>query len=247
MRLPRRAGEALVTEIARRARAEQALREAHDRFQQQSRANQALRRLNNRLELQARRVAGVLHDEAGQLLASTQLALADLAGRAPQSLRAELQDLRAALDQISTELRQVSHELHPGVLDAFGLSEAIGFVADSFVRRTGVRLEVDVDLDPDCPAHLQGVIYQLVQEGLHNMGAHARARSGAIVLRREGAFLCCSIVDDGVGFDAGVAARSGCLGLALIEDRFAALGGTLQILSSPGRGTELRAMIPEER
>jgi signal transduction histidine kinase len=50
------------------------------------------------------------------------------------------------------------------------------------------------------------------------------------------------VADDGRGFD--VAATSRGNGLTNMEDRLDALGGTLQIASSPGSGTTLRAAIP---
>jgi signal transduction histidine kinase len=63
----------------------------------------------------------------------------------------------------------------------------------------------------------------------------------------EDGALCCSVRDNGVGFDVGSVAEwrgSRHLGLRLIEDRLVVVGGTLVIVSAPGQGTELRAAIP---
>jgi signal transduction histidine kinase len=65
-------------------------------------------------------------------------------------------------------------------------------------------------------------------------------------LRREARRVCCSVRDDGVGFDPGTAGRSTVKGVGLIgiRERLAPLGGALSIDAAPGRGTELRVAIP---
>ncbi len=212
------------------------------------RTAEALRRLNNQLELEATRIAGILHDEAGQFLTSAHLTLSDLTREAPPTMNARLQALRKDIDRVGAQLRRVSHEMHPSLLDDFGLLNVIQIAADAFVRRTGVRLEVEGTLDPPCPPHIRTVLYRFVQEALTNMGKHARAGTGRIVLTREGTCIQCSVVDDGRGFDVAAATRPETrgLGLTIIQDRLEAVGGTLEILSSPGHGTELRTIIPEE-
>jgi signal transduction histidine kinase len=213
------------------------------------RAEEALRRLTIQLELEAARIAGVLHDEAGQFLASAHIMLADTARDLPASVQARLQQVRQYLDQVEAQLRRLSHELHPSILDDLGLVEAVRFIADTFARRTGISITVDAYLAKAETRSIATAVYRFVQESLTNMGKHARATTGAIVLRREGSLLCCSVRDDGVGFDADGALSHGSrrgIGLTLIQDRLEAFGGELKILSAAGQGTELRMTIPVE-
>jgi signal transduction histidine kinase len=213
------------------------------------RTTAALRRLNHQLECEATRIAGLLHDQAGQFLASAHMGLADLARDAPPGMRERLQAVRNDMDQIGEQLRRVAHELHPGILDDLGLEQAVAFVAGTFTHRTRIPITVDATLARPCPAHMRVVLYRFVQEALANMAKHSRASAGTIMLRREGACVRCSVIDNGVGFDAqAVLTRqvSRGLGLTLITDRLEAVGGTLQIITSPGQGAELRTMIPEE-
>jgi two-component system, NarL family, sensor histidine kinase NreB len=213
------------------------------------RTEEALRRLNNQLELESARIAGVLHDEAGQFLTAAHITIADIARDVPPSVQARLQQVRQHLDQVEAQLRRLSHELHPGILDDLGLLDAITFIANSFARRTGILMAIDADLEQPCSRPVAVVVYRLVQEGLTNMGKHSRATSGTIVLKREGSLLRCSIRDDGVGFDPEEAlAPDGNrgIGLKLIQDRLEAVSGELQIVSAPGHGTELRMTIPTE-
>ena len=209
----------------------------------------ALRRVNRVLELQAVRLAGVLHDEASQFLATALMALGDLAGDVAPPVQARLQQVRLHLDEVAAQLRRVSDELHPGILDHLGLHEAIKYIAREFTRRTGVQLAIDADLDQPCPARVGTVVYRFVQEALTNIGEHAQATAASIAIARQGSQLTCVIRDDGVGFDlAAAAARNGDHppGLVVIRDRLEALGGTLDITSAPQQGTRLCAVIPVE-
>jgi two-component system sensor histidine kinase NreB len=213
------------------------------------RTEEALRRLNNQIELESARIAGVLHDEAGQFLTAAHITIADIARDSPPSVQARLQQVRHHLDQVEAQLRRLAHELHPGILDDLGLLDAIKFVANSFARRTGIRMTIDADLEEPCSRPMATVIYRFVQEALTNMSKHSRATSATIVIQREGSLLWCVIRDDGVGFDPDeVMAPDGGrgIGLKLIQDRLEAVRGELQIVSAPGQGTELRMTIPTE-
>jgi signal transduction histidine kinase len=98
---------------------------------------------------------------------------------------------------------------------------------------------------------VETALYRIVQEALTNVIRHAGATNVRIQLTRDGrGNLCCSIRDDGVGFDvvSTLAQRKkGGLGLIGIRERLNAVGGTLQIHSERGWGTELRVEIPAEK
>jgi PAS domain S-box-containing protein len=213
------------------------------------RTQEALRRMNQQLENEAARIAGVLHDEAGQFLTSAHLLLADIARDVDAPIADRLRDVRHTLDQIETQLRRLSHEIHPRVVEDLGLNEAIKFVAEAFSRRTAIPISVQTPLDGRYPPTVESVLYRLVQEGLTNISRHAHATAGSIVVSGGREMIQCSIRDDGRGFDAEAAlearGRSG-LGLQLIQDRLEVVGGTLAIISAPGQGTELRATVPLE-
>jgi PAS domain S-box-containing protein len=216
------------------------------------RTQEALRRLHAQLENEATRIAGVLHDEAGQFLTSAHITLADISRDVPPDIRERLQGVRRQLDQVEEQLRGLSHELRPRILDDLGLLGAIRFIAQAFARRTGIEAVVHADSFPT-DAYCEGVVatalYRLVQEGLTNLGKHAHATAVSIVLIHEPNAVCCSIRDNGRGFDvATVLARRGDSGLGLrgIRDRLLAVGGTFDIISALGQGTELTTRIQLE-
>jgi len=211
-------------------------------------ANAALRRVNEMLEEVAKRIAHALHDEAGQLLASVHVALEELEWDLPRGAHHErLKKIRELLDETSEQLRRLSHELRPTILDDLGLVPALEFLVEGVSKRTGLPITVDGSMEDRAGASIETALYRIVQEGLNNVTKHARATRVSVQLRREARQIRCSIRDDGVGFDVpGVLARHGeqGLGLSEIRERVDVLGGTFEIVSAPGLGTELRLTIP---
>ncbi|MBI4609184.1 MAG: PAS domain S-box protein [Candidatus Rokubacteria bacterium] len=214
---------------------------------ERKRAEQAVRRLNEVLEEETRRLAHALHDEAGQLLVSVYLALEEIGRELPARARGRLQEVTALLDQIEEQLRRLSHELRPTILDDLGLVPAVEFLAGRVAKRSGLRIGVEGSTGGRLPPLMETALYRSVQEALANVARHAQATRVRVHLRREARAIRCSVRDDGVGFDVGtVLARRGDRGLGLvgIRERAGALGGTLEVISAPGRGTELLITIP---
>ena len=207
-----------------------------------------LRRLNDSLERQAKRIAQALHDEAGQLLAAAHMALAEAALDLPPWARERLQAVDSNLDGIEEQLRRLAHELRPRILDDLGLVPALRFLADGFGKRRAISVTVDATLTR-LPAVIETTIYRVVQEALTNVGKHSRASRVGIGLFQTPRMLYCTVSDDGVGLGAPqtlpeVGERG--FGLASVRDQITALGGTMEISSAPGAGTQLTIIIPLE-
>jgi len=210
-------------------------------------ANAALRRLNEMLEEVAKRIAHSLHDEAGQLLASVYVALEELAWDLPPARRERIGKIRELLDEISEQLRRLSHELRPTILDDLGLLPALEFLAEGVSKRTGLSIAVEGSMEGRAGPSIETALYRIVQEALNNVTKHAHATSVSIHLRHEARQIRCSIRDDGIGFDvASVTGDRGKQGFGLSEfrERVEVLGGTLEIRSARGQGTELHVAIP---
>lgn len=204
----------------------------------------ALRHLNELLETELKRIAHALHDEAGQLLASVHIAVADIAGDLPPQARARVEEIEQLLKQIEGQLRNLSHELRPTVLDNLGLVPALEFLADKVAKRTGLGIFVDGEREQRLPPAVETALYRIVQEALNNVAKHAHAHSVWIELRRLPSRVDCSIRDDGQGFAASAMPGSEGLGLLGIRERLNALGGSLHIVTAPHAGATLRIGIP---
>jgi signal transduction histidine kinase len=208
-------------------------------------ANAALRRLNSVLEDEAKRIAHTLHDEAAQLLASVYLELAEIQRLAPpEPIRLHAERISSQLDMVSDQLRRLSHELRPPILDQLGLMPALQFLSDGFRKRAGLKVDIENFIaDRGRLAHpIETALYRTVQEALNNVVKHAHAKDVRVRIWIEQQLVCCTVKDDGAGFQAS-GGPSG-LGLVGIRERVGSLHGAFEINSRPGSGTELRVSIP---
>jgi signal transduction histidine kinase len=187
---------------------------------------------------QRRRLERNLHDGAQQHLVSVAVKLRvarsqleakpEITGRL---LDEALQELGAGLE----ELREIARGLHPAILGEHGLGRALEVLAG----RLPVAVTLDV-LAERLPDHLEATTYYIVSEALTNVAKHADAGEARVTLARDGDVLRCEITDDGRG-GADASRGSGITGL---RDRAEAAGGTLAVISPPGRGTVVSAALP---
>jgi signal transduction histidine kinase len=209
----------------------------------------ALRQLNETLEEEIKRIAYAVHDEAGQLLVAVHLALADVARELPERQKEQVERIGELLNQVEKQLRRYSHELRPTVLDDLGWIPAIRFLAEGVSKRANLTIQIKTTIAGRLPGPSEIALYRIVQEALTNTAKHSKARRVWIRIGRENRIFCCSIEDDGVGFDVR-AVESDCrrrgLGLIGMRERLNALGGTLSINSEPGRGTRILIRLPTE-
>ena len=88
-------------------------------------------------------------------------------------------------------------------------------------------------------------LFRISQEALNNIAKHANARKVSLRLETEGGDMLLTIRDDGAGFDpAQVRQRSSRYGMTTMKERVLAAGGSLEVDSTPGKGTTLRARVP---
>jgi len=216
-----------------------------ERNAERRRSEEALRRMNQTLEEETKRLAHEVHDEAGQLIATAQLALADVALEMPASSREGVAKVSRVLDEVADQLRRLAHELRPTVLDDLGLLSALEFLSQGVIKRTGLDVRVEGSTAGRLDPIIETTLYRVVQEAVLNVVKHARARSVIIRVEHGPTHIRCSIRDDGVGFDAGGQPKGPRgLGLLGIGHRVETLGGRLEIRTRPGQGTTLVVGIP---
>jgi signal transduction histidine kinase len=219
---------------------------AHRGFQD---AVKALHQLNETLEEEIKRIAYAVHDEAGQLLVAVHLALAEMARDLPKAQQEQIGHIGGLLNEVEKHLRRYSHELRPTILDDLGWIPAIRFLAEGVSKRASLPIHIETMVSGRLPSATETTLYRIVQEALNNTVKHAKAKNAWIRAWREKQTLCCSVRDDGAGFDSRKLQEPGDrkgLGLVAMRERASAIGGTLRIESCPGRGTELSLKIPLE-
>jgi signal transduction histidine kinase len=122
------------------------------------------------------------------------------------------------------------------VLAEGGLAPAL----EDLAYTAPLPVRIAADLNGRLPEQVEAGAYYVIAEALTNVAKHAQASRATVTIAREDATVALSVRDDGLG-GADPERGSGLRGLA---DRVQALGGTFEIESNAGRGTEIRAWIP---
>ncbi|MBI2318538.1 MAG: sensor histidine kinase [Betaproteobacteria bacterium] len=238
-----RLDEALRAEIAERKQAQDALAAAFNRLQALS------QRLTRTQEEERRKVAFELHEQSGQELVTLGLHLQELQAhcRDPEG-QDHLRDARALADAALERVRGMSLDLHPPQLEDFGLYVALGAHCRKQADAAGWALHFDAPAQAARPNRdLELACFRVAQEALVNVARHAHASEVWVSFQQDQDQLRLSVRDNGKGFDAaGARERLSERGLGLMgmEERVRQASGRLEIRSSPGSGTEIRAVFP---
>jgi signal transduction histidine kinase len=181
-----------------------------------------------------------LHDGAQQRLLAVRMGLrraAEDAAGDPR-LRAQLDELDGQVGDALEELRELAHGIYPSVLAEGGLVPAL----DEVVRRAGRLVVVTAHGVGRYPTKLEGAVYYCCREALQNAIKHSGQTSAiSIDLRDDGRDLRFEVRDNGVGFDEDGGAGTG---LRNMQDRVAALDGSLEVTSTQGHGTLVAGTLP---
>ncbi len=183
-----------------------------------------------------RRLGRDLHDGAQQRLVNVMVTLQLSLSHALDQETREL--IAAALEECQQavgDLRDLGSGLHPSVLSHRGLRAAIA----SLTARAPVPVEVDVTAERFAPT-VEATAYFVIAEALANIGKHAGASEAAVSAATHDGWLRVRVSDDGNGG----ARMAGGSGLAGLQDRVAAVGGTLAVESRAGAGTTVEATVP---
>jgi signal transduction histidine kinase len=185
-----------------------------------------------------RRLERDIHDGAQQHLVALAVNLrlaATLAVTAPERAETLLAAQEgAAADAVAT-LHQLSRGIYPPRLEEAGVAAALRAAAGDgvlVVELGGSRYPIDVE----------AAAYFCCLEAVQNATKHAGAATVRVEVEAGPDGLVLTVTDDGAGFDPERAAAG--TGLANMRDRVDSAGGALEVTSSPGQGTCVRAVIP---
>jgi signal transduction histidine kinase len=153
----------------------------------------------------------------------------------------QVAQLRQALATTRATLKQICTGDPPAVLTVAGLAAALD-LAVAPARRAGLDVSVACQSADRLPPDVESSLYFCALEAIQNVSKHAHARRVTVRVEQHGGDAVLSVIDDGAGFDP---ARAGTgSGLSNLTDRMAVLGGTAEIASAPGAGTELSCRVP---
>ena len=229
---------AVIRDITRRQRDEEALREYAERMKVLSRRLIAIQ------EAERRGIALELHDEIGQILTGLKLKLEMSARQTDEAMRASLVEAQSLVNDLMARTRKLSLDLRPATLDHLGLLSALLRHVRQYSSQTGVRVDFrHSGLEGRRFAtELETAAFRIVQEALTNVARHSGAEAALVRLWADQHTLAVRIEDQGQGFDPeSVLAVGQSSGLAGMRERALLLGGHFAIESRPGQGTRLTA------
>ena len=200
-------------------------------------------RLLNAQESERARVARDLHDDISQQMALLEIDLEQLAGVVNGDGEGLMHDTLHRAQEIARSVHDLSHRLHPAKLKLIGLVAALQGLRRELSNQNIAITFNHKDVPANIPEELALCLFRIVQEALHNAIKYSQGRHVTVDLRGRPSGLALTIVDDGVGFDVKTTWRKG-LGLISMRERLEAVGGTLEIISTPGAGTRLEVAVP---
>lgn len=183
-----------------------------------------------------------LHDGAQQQLVALKVKL----GLARQLATKDGADRTAALlEQLSTEtdeaveaMRDFARGIYPPLLEAEGLGPALAAQA----RRAPLPVTIDADGLGRFGRDTEATVYFCVLEALQNVAKYAQASTADVALGQHNGSVTFAVTDNGVGFDPD-RSESG-VGITNMRDRVLAMGGWLEVHSTPGGGTRIAGCLP---
>ncbi len=230
--------------------------ELHDRLSQERQNYQRLaRHMLIAQEEERARVARELHDETSQSLTGLSLNMQALLSIAKASdfgdaaFKAKLEKAYNITLQLGSEISKIMQSLRPTALDTLGLGPAVHQYAENRLHAAAINVSVrHTGMGQRLPKEVEFALYRIAQGAISNIAWHSKAKNAAISLQHTSDEFVMEIEDDGKGFDASkpiqVDEKGHGRGLLSMKERANLLGGTLDIQSRPGKGTEITVRMP---
>ncbi|RYY55337.1 MAG: tetratricopeptide repeat protein [Chitinophagaceae bacterium] len=200
-------------------------------------------------EKERQRIARDLHDGVGQMMSAAKMNLSAFEAGQPfrnEEDRLSFDKIVGLVDESCREIREVSHNMVPNALLKHSLAAAVRDFLDKISQKAiSIHLYTE-GLDQRLDSNVETVLYRVIQECVNNVIRHSRATSLDISIIRDADGISATIEDNGQGFDS--SSREGFEGIGLknIQARIEYLKGTIDIDSSPGKGTMIGLHVPLE-
>lgn len=203
-------------------------------------------------EAERQRWARELHDDTLQSLSALRVGLstAKRSGK-PETLELAVTTAIDHLEEGITNLRALITDLRPASLDELGAAAAIQALCER-AERKGIDVDVSIDLAGEqgrerkrYPTEVETAMYRIVQEALTNAAKHGSAKRAVVEVHEDETNVWVNVRDDGSGFDP--SEHTDGFGLLGMYERVQLLDGSLQVKSSPGKGTTVEASFPIKR
>jgi two-component system NarL family sensor kinase len=196
-----------------------------------------------------RNLARDLHDGVVQDLAGASYAVDALGNTLPPNTPHSqylIDTIGNLLRRSVDSLRTLMVDIYPPDLTADGLHRAITSLAAAAKAKAGVEVAVEISLRDEPSPEVAATLYRCARECLANIAKHSRASSATLQLRGDETQVHLRISDDGVGLPANGTheGAEGHIGLQLLRDAAADLGGHMSVFTESDRGTTVELELP---
>lgn len=195
-----------------------------------------------------RRVAAEMHDGLGQTLSylglMTDQVVEFLSDGQDDAALERLHKTRETIGKATSDVRRAINKL----MDETPVSKDLGTRLHDTLDEIASQHDLesvwrsDADSAPDCSPQIAEQVYNITREALVNAARHAHAKQISVQVGRSDGNYFVTVEDDGNGFDTSQPAPSGHFGLQIMQARAKHIGGTVELQSTPGRGTRITLM-----
>lgn len=154
-----------------------------------------------------------------------------------------LQNIQEILEGLLENTRNTLRAMRPRRLGSSSLVEELRHGAEEFGRLYGIRVEIWTSgREDDLTSGQREVVYHIVREALTNVRRHAGTTMCRVRLGFAAKPFLIEVSDEGKGFEG---SNPGGYGLVGMRERAAGIGGRLEVVTTPGRGTTVFLFGPE--
>ena len=205
-------------------------------------------------EEERKKISRELHDEISQILTGINVRLATLRLEAEantEDLCEKIASTQRLVEESVATVHRFAQELRPVMLDDLGLIPALTSYMKDIRTQSGLKVHLTtsrIALIEQMGSLMRTVLYRIVQEAIKNVVTHAKASSVSVSIQLDSDQICLEITDDGQSFSVeSVRADESrqCLGLIGLRERTEMVGGIFTIVTVAGKGTTVRAKIPQ--
>jgi signal transduction histidine kinase len=206
------------------------------------------RRLVDLQEDERRNLAKELHDQIGQMMTGLQFSLSSLLSQATDTQQKRIVDAQEQVRKLISLTREISMNLRPSMLDDTGLVLTLMWHFKRYKAQTDIQINFQHYnlLDKRFKTAIETAAFRIIQEALTNVARHAKTDSVDIKLQLDEKAITLEISDQGQGFIPNEVDTTAHMGLTSMRERAYAVGGLLEIDSSPKKGTRIQAILPLE-
>lgn len=199
-------------------------------------------------EDERKRIGQEIHDDLGQLLTAIKMDVVWIDKKLPADaamLKAKTANILTLLDAGHLSVRQILNELKPGALDDRDLSTAIAWLNQQFTQNTEIPVEFTCNTSSFTFSESAAIcLFRIYQEALTNIMRYAEPTMVTTGLLIEDNTIKLQVSDNGHGFDTAVLTTKKSFGILGMRERALSLGGYLDLVSAPGKGTSITVTIP---